>query len=168
MRSKNYNWQVVDDLTIPNVKHEELLIIDIPRFKEELKQEIDSNGIIRNTTHLWGDPYTLKNVNTTLDLINDNWPLEIKYGLIIIEEGMDTLCYLHPLSTNDLSILIGLPWCENDSKVLDAWLKDLVTQLPTIVNYADELLPIDVKRCVPKLGSKSVVKCGGIQLRRDR
>lgn len=165
---KDFNWNFVKKLNLPDVKGEEVLLVNIKSFMKDIEKAIKTDNY-DDLTYIWGDDVAIKE---TYSAIKDSWPTIIKYGLIIITEGMDAECYLHPLDKYSLDCLKGLTWYgdsfDTDTKIFDKWIDQVVPKLPEIDPILLQNIPVDVQACVPSLDSKSVVKPSGIQIRRNR
>lgn len=165
---KNFNWDFVKKLKLPDVKGEEVLLVNIKSFMKDIEKAIKTDNY-DDFTYIWGYDVAVKEAYSA---IKDSWPTVIKYGLIVISEGMDAECYLHPLDKYSLECLKGLTWygdgIDTDTQIFDKWIDQVVPKLPEIDPILLQNMPVDVQACVPSLDSKSAVKPSGIQIRRNR
>lgn len=165
---KDFNWDFVHNIKLPNAKGEEVLLVNIQSFMKDMEKTLKTDDY-GDLTYIWGDDISIQE---TYSVIKKSWPTTIKYGLIIIQESMDAECFLHPLDKFSLNCLKGLTWygegIDTDTEIFDKWIDEVVPKLPEIDPVLLKAMPVDVQACVPSLESKSVVKPSGIEIRRNR
>ena len=144
---KDFDWSFIQSLVLPDVS-EKLYLVDLNPYKDDVRNDVDIHSV-------WGSLPDNDEVYALLTQL----PNVLKYGLIIIQDGMDPDCYLHPLDKQDLLSLKGLVWdTESDTKQFDNWIDQIVEKVPDIDTSLLTDMPVEVTACVPDDDSKAIVK----------
>lgn len=163
---KNFNWDFVNSMKLPNPKGECVLLIDIPTLKKEMEEAI-KNDNYDSFSSIWSDD----DPQAFLDYLNTNWPIEIKYGIAILEDGMDPEADLHPLERFSLESLKNLTWYgdgqDTDTDIFNKWVDETIKFTPSLNYRLLNGVPIDIQSFVPTKKSKAVIKQSGLDFRKD-
>jgi hypothetical protein len=163
---KNFNWSFANSMKLPNPKGECVLLIDIPTLKKEMEEAI-KNDNYDSFSSIWSDD----DPQDFLDSLNKNWPIEIKYGIAILEDGMDPEADLHPLDQLSLESLKNLTWYgdgrDTDTEIFNKWVDETIKSVPSLNYRLLSGVPIDIQSFVPTKKSKAVIKQSGLDFRKD-